>query len=580
MCLRNSHPRWAESMNGLIPTAEGFCDRVLLPPVHNKVISGFQALRKARAPVASLKPATERSRRTQGGLASHSATDAPIICNDESFADACHTLSTLQLAREENLQLKDEIRRSARKCSMANGLVLLTVWCLSLGVVEGAPINNTDLDYGILLDAGSSSTKLKVYSWTYPNANSSVPKVTLIPVQRNKFKPGLATFEGDIPGMTSYLAQILDVAKATVPAENHELTPLYVLATAGFRLLGIDGVREGMEDVEEILLNSTMHPFLYMEGGASVLSGEEEGVFAWIAANYLLGTFHDHRPDKDSVGILEMGGGSTQIAFIPHDPLLAEEFQITVGGRRYSLYVQSYLQFGLEAIRARVDQVLIDEQGGPEIEHPCMLTGDSRTVEISGNFSVTMNGSGNPEECWRIYRNLVASAPPEKCYLKPCAIGSVFQPSVLGTNFYATQAYKYPLRSVGAILNDSTLDLFFLWDKAEDFCTKAGVRQPAKGHVFLGKMTLSAYKYPLRSVGAILNDSTLDLFCLWDKAEDFCTKNLSEISPGGRKFASFDCADSLYIHALLTGPYGFVSNSKAIHVATKIDGNSIGKSDK
>ncbi|GFN85579.1 hypothetical protein PoB_001208500 [Plakobranchus ocellatus] len=46
-------------------------------PVHNKVISGFQALRQARAPVAGLEPATEGPCRSQGGLTSHCATDAP-----------------------------------------------------------------------------------------------------------------------------------------------------------------------------------------------------------------------------------------------------------------------------------------------------------------------------------------------------------------------------------------------------------------------------------------------------------------------------------------------------------------------
>ncbi|GFO40310.1 hypothetical protein PoB_006681500 [Plakobranchus ocellatus] len=36
--------------------------KVIVPrPVHNKVISGFQVLRQARAPVARLEPATERS---------------------------------------------------------------------------------------------------------------------------------------------------------------------------------------------------------------------------------------------------------------------------------------------------------------------------------------------------------------------------------------------------------------------------------------------------------------------------------------------------------------------------------------
>ncbi|GFO25922.1 hypothetical protein PoB_005242700 [Plakobranchus ocellatus] len=44
--------------------------------VHNKVISGFQALRQPRAPVAGLEPAKNDPCRYQGGLASHCATDA------------------------------------------------------------------------------------------------------------------------------------------------------------------------------------------------------------------------------------------------------------------------------------------------------------------------------------------------------------------------------------------------------------------------------------------------------------------------------------------------------------------------
>ncbi|GFO02991.1 hypothetical protein PoB_002949600 [Plakobranchus ocellatus] len=52
-----------------------FCDlRVKMWHQWHKVISSFRALRQARAPVARFKPATERS---QGGLASHCATDAP-----------------------------------------------------------------------------------------------------------------------------------------------------------------------------------------------------------------------------------------------------------------------------------------------------------------------------------------------------------------------------------------------------------------------------------------------------------------------------------------------------------------------
>ncbi|GFO05672.1 hypothetical protein PoB_003217700 [Plakobranchus ocellatus] len=54
----------------------------LAQPVHNKVISGFRALPQARAPVVGLEPATEGSLRSQGGLASHCATDAPRNPNE------------------------------------------------------------------------------------------------------------------------------------------------------------------------------------------------------------------------------------------------------------------------------------------------------------------------------------------------------------------------------------------------------------------------------------------------------------------------------------------------------------------
>ncbi len=44
----------------------------------------------------------------------------------------------------------------------------------------------------------------------------------------------------------------------------------------------------------------------------------------------------------DSVGILEMGGASTQIAFVPDTSVLADKFPVTLGGVRYPLYVHRY----------------------------------------------------------------------------------------------------------------------------------------------------------------------------------------------------------------------------------------------
>ncbi|GFO32503.1 hypothetical protein PoB_005900800 [Plakobranchus ocellatus] len=48
-----------------------------LKPVHNKVISDFQALRQARTPVVGLESRQKVACRSQGGFTSHCAIDAP-----------------------------------------------------------------------------------------------------------------------------------------------------------------------------------------------------------------------------------------------------------------------------------------------------------------------------------------------------------------------------------------------------------------------------------------------------------------------------------------------------------------------
>ena len=62
------------------------------------------------------------------------------------------------------------------------------------------------------------------------------------------------------------------------------------------RLQTEDRIDYVMERIESILADSSFHPFHYASTYSSrILSGEEEGVFAWIAVNYLLGVFSNDR---------------------------------------------------------------------------------------------------------------------------------------------------------------------------------------------------------------------------------------------------------------------------------------------
>ena len=53
-----------------------------------------------------------------------------------------------------------------------------------------------------------------------------------------------------------------------------------------------------MERVDILLLNKDLNPFVYKSENTRILSGEEEGVFAWIAVNYLNGFFNDDQIGK------------------------------------------------------------------------------------------------------------------------------------------------------------------------------------------------------------------------------------------------------------------------------------------
>ena len=59
------------------------------------------------------------------------------------------------------------------------------------------------------------------------------------------------------------------------------------------RLLEEDESSAVMDAIDRIMLDRSINPFAYESLNTRILSGEEEGVFAWIAVNYLRGFFND-----------------------------------------------------------------------------------------------------------------------------------------------------------------------------------------------------------------------------------------------------------------------------------------------
>ena len=75
--------------------------------------------------------------------------------------------------------------------------------------------------------------------------------------------------------------------------------------------------------------------------------------------------------------VLEVGGASSQITFLPEVDPLADKFPVQVLGKDYSVYTHSYLGYGQETLVNWIEARLIDKNPGEDLlASPCMLDGE------------------------------------------------------------------------------------------------------------------------------------------------------------------------------------------------------------
>lgn len=182
-------------------------------------------------------------------------------------------------------------------------------------------------------------------------------RATQLPMLDNEMfhsiKPGLSAYV-DVPETAGQTVRmLLKVAKRTVPRVEWKRTPLVLRATAGLRLLPAQQAQALLDQVQHVFDES---PFLVSDDGVSIMNGKNEGLLAWISLNFLTG--HLKARSKKTVGILDLGGGSTQITFLPKlrkttesAPAADYAAKFDVLNSTFELYTHSYLGNGLMAAR-------------------------------------------------------------------------------------------------------------------------------------------------------------------------------------------------------------------------------------
>eukprot|EP00943_MAST-04B_sp_MAST-4B-sp1_P001226 g1226.t1 len=183
--------------------------------------------------------------------------------------------------------------------------------------------------FGCVIDAGSSGTRIYVYKWPkrvfkqLPIPLTTVYKTPLFSTNldnKEKKVRGISTYVDDPSAAGQALEPLISKAKNAIPGDvDLQTVPIYLGATAGMRVLAPEKANLIFDSIRTTLRKSG---FEFKDSWASIISGEEEGAYGWIAANYLKQKLAGE-DDKTTYGALDLGGASTQISFITNESILA-----------------------------------------------------------------------------------------------------------------------------------------------------------------------------------------------------------------------------------------------------------------
>lgn len=330
--------------------------------------------------------------------------------------------------------------------------------------------------YGIIIDAGSSGSRLRMFEIQGDKVAGIMPSSA--DEQDFEIEPGIASY-AERPGDAGpSLESLLRAAQRYIHVNDHNQTVLWVKATAGMRI-----VREELLSVLLDRLDAWMAkhcPFKYVN--SEVLGGEEEALFAYISMNYLKGTLFD-KPEV-RVGILDMGGASVQMAHHPKKFVLAEEYSFYVHGQRRTVYATSQIKFGLATAMERAFGMLARSEEfrtDNRIPFPCYQKGVNVTHWTEGR-SITFFGTGSNFGCSELTNTLLHR--DYVCLMPPCSfMGIHMAPFAPNKRFYGISNYFYIANGLGLVGWDEerAITPLEIRTAAESLCEQSGEQAASEG---------------------------------------------------------------------------------------------------
>jgi hypothetical protein len=391
----------------------------------------------------------------------------------------------------------------------AIGFLLTAFLLLYLGFLLGKSYWKTEaLQYAIVIDGGSTGTRVHVYAWAH-SPKDSLPVMVKptysrddsapwyrVPGQQRAYKrvetePGLDKTLNNETAVQHALQPLLDWAEKQIPPYARGSTRLFLLATAGLRRLPRIQSESILDNAFLVLQKS---PFMCQREWVKVISGVQEAYYGWIALNYNLGRL-GHTPKLPNVGTLDLGGSSFQVTFEPEEVSRKYGVNVSVGTTDHRLYAVSHAGYGLNDAfeksvahllrpqASRSTGVVATSNGLVEVEHPCLHKGYRKLYACSTHCmlpplafgsqtdglgdrvaQVELTGGANWKACQALVEKVVNST--EKCSgSSGCALGK-YQPSPKG-DFYGLAGFFVVYKFFGLKGN---APLGRLLKKGQKFC--------------------------------------------------------------------------------------------------------------
>ncbi|XP_006786173.1 ectonucleoside triphosphate diphosphohydrolase 5 [Neolamprologus brichardi] len=329
---------------------------------------------------------------------------------------------------------------------------------------RSSPFNASRIFYGIMFDAGSTGTRIHIYKFIQKDPVE-------LPVLDNEMyhavKPGLSSYKDNPEEGGNTIRQLLRIAKKTVPEEDWRRTPVVLKATAGLRLLPEEKARALLKEVQDVFEES---PFYVPSNSVTIMNGKNEGVLAWVTVNFLTG--HLYSNTRRTVGILDLGGGSTQISFLPKSKKTVQSAptnyiaNFDLFNQTYQLYTHSYLGNGLYAARyAALGALGADGLDWKVFSSSCL----PKKFRENANFSgTTYKVSGIPD----------GYAGYKLCYYEVMKVikGIIHQPyEVRGNSIFYAFSYYFDSAVQSGLIDGSrggTVEVRDFKKRAKEVCNK------------------------------------------------------------------------------------------------------------